>query len=202
MTYGTRHVKLTSVVFMSFLSFQGLHNRTGYLFFIVSYFTLLSMSSVSVLFTEKQAFCRERAAGESLWRMMLLLICNCVRACMSGFYSTLPYLASKLICDLIPLRVIPPLVYSGITYFMIGLNSWPDRVVTFFAMLVNVNVAAVAVCFILASLTANIQQANMFTSLVFVFNVLFGGFLLTARTTAIAGIMKLSLLNWAWRVSV
>ncbi len=42
---------------------QGLHNRTGFLFFVVTYFSLLSLSSIAVLYNEKLSFQRERAAG-------------------------------------------------------------------------------------------------------------------------------------------
>jgi hypothetical protein len=185
-------------------TFQGLHNRTGYLFFVVAYFSLLSMSSIAVLFSEKLTFFRERAAGMCVCaRADAPCPCSVVPHTMmhcSGFYTTAPYFLSKLLCDMVPLRVCPPIAFAVINYYMIDLNPDPDRVIFFIVTLVLVNVAASSLCFVLASVTGSVPQANLLTSLVFVFNILFGGFILTARNAAIDGIMYLSLFNWAWRV--
>lgn len=41
----------------------------------------------------------------------------------SRYYSTLPYFISKFICDLLPIRVLPAVLYCFITYGMIGLRG-------------------------------------------------------------------------------
>ena len=45
---------------------QGLHNRTGFLYFVVAYFAMVSLSAVAVLFEDKLTFLRERSAGVSI----------------------------------------------------------------------------------------------------------------------------------------
>lgn len=119
----------------------------------------------------------------------------------AGCYSTLPYFCAKLVCDLIPLRVIPPIAFSCIVYFMIGLNNHTGRLLVFIGVVIIINLAASGVCYVLASLTGSVQQANLLTSLVFVFNVLFAGAFLTARNAIVDAIMTVSLFNWAWKVS-
>jgi hypothetical protein len=81
----------------------GIHNRTGLLFFVVVYFSLISMSSIGAIIADKQIFLRERAAA---------------------LYSTEPYFASKIICDLLPLRLLPPVIFGLIVYPMCSLHRY------------------------------------------------------------------------------
>ena len=45
------------------LDLTGVHNRTGLLFFVVIYFSLISMSSIGAIVSDKETFLRERSAG-------------------------------------------------------------------------------------------------------------------------------------------
>eukprot|EP01045_Picozoa_sp_COSAG04_P002334 COSAG04_NODE_84_length_27625_cov_23.289835_9_plen_923_part_00 len=45
------------------LDLTGVHNRTGLLFFVVIYFSLISMSSIGAIVADKETFVRERSAG-------------------------------------------------------------------------------------------------------------------------------------------
>ena len=47
---------------------------------------------------------------------------------------------------------------------------------------------------------SSVSNANLFASLYFVFNVLFGGLLLTGRNTVISTIMYLSTFNFGFQV--
>ncbi len=67
-----------------------------------------------------------------------------------GYYSTGPYFASKIVVDLVPLRIVPPIHFSLIVYYLIGLNDGPARQLSFIVTMVLVNVVAAAgtcVCF-------------------------------------------------------
>ena len=59
-----------------------------------------------------------------------------------GFYTTGPYFASKVVVDLVPLRVVPPIIYSLIVYYLIQLNDGPVRQLSFIVTMVLVNVVA------------------------------------------------------------
>ena len=80
------------------------HQTRVFLFnFIVLFFSLLGMSSIGVLVQERQVFARERA---------------------NGFYDTFVYaLAKVIVCDVLPMRVLPPLFFGSIMYAQVGLNK-------------------------------------------------------------------------------
>jgi hypothetical protein len=74
---------------------------------------------------------------------LVLLPCFAFLACSErdgGYYTSLPYLLSQVFCDLLPMRVLPPLLFGAICYFMIGLNPDPYRFVFCLVTLVLINV--------------------------------------------------------------
>src|SRR5205823_1349148 len=87
---------LLGVVFIGLdMGLGGTQDRTGFLYFIIFFFALTSIASLPHLVQDKRLFLRERDGQ---------------------FYTTLPYLLSKILCDLLPLRVIPPLLFGSIVY--------------------------------------------------------------------------------------
>jgi hypothetical protein len=93
-------------------------------------------------------------------------------------YSTSAYFTAKAICDLIPMRVIPPLLLGGVSYFMIGLNSdgW-SAFLYFLLILVLVSLSASALCMAISSATPSLSLGNLVAILLLLFYMLFGGFL-------------------------
>ena len=59
---------------------QGMHNRTGILYFVVCYFGLVALSAVGVLFQDQATFIRERDAGKVSFKASdkLVLFCHSV----------------------------------------------------------------------------------------------------------------------------
>jgi hypothetical protein len=57
-----------------------------------------------------------------------------------------------------------------------------------------------AVCYLISAYFASNSKANLAASLYFVFNMLFGGLLLTGRNAVISGIMYLSTFNFGFQV--
>ena len=51
---------------------------------------------------------------------MLMYICRHENT--SGFYRVSSYFLSTVVCDVIPMRLVPTLVFSAIVYFMMGEN--------------------------------------------------------------------------------
>ncbi|KAF9507174.1 hypothetical protein BS47DRAFT_1373972 [Hydnum rufescens UP504] len=78
----------------------GFQNRLGVFFFTLALFGFSCLSSLSLFANERVLFIRERA---------------------NGYYSSFTYFASKVLFDIMPLRVVPPLVFGGIIYSLIGL---------------------------------------------------------------------------------
>jgi hypothetical protein len=140
---------------------DGTQNRLGLLFFACIFFSLMSLSSLSILVEERALYLRE---------------------CDARYYTPLPYFLSQLLCDLIPMRVIPPLAFGGIIYYMIGLNTMQDRFLIFMIGIVLVNLVATTSCFTISAAVNTTAQANLAASLYFVFSILFGGLLFNAES--------------------
>lgn len=60
------------------------------------------------------------------WMLPVLAFTCRVSSPASRYYSTLPYFISKLLCDLLPIRVLPAILYCFITYGMVGLRGNVD----------------------------------------------------------------------------
>jgi len=56
---------------------------------------------------------------------MTMLVAACDRhETVSGYYRTSAYFLAKLVCDVVPQRVFPIVLFAVITYFMIGTLWW------------------------------------------------------------------------------
>jgi ABC-type multidrug transport system ATPase subunit len=156
-------IAIILAVFLGFLFYgltddiKGFQNRLGLFFFLLALFGFSTLTSLTVFAPERLLFVRERA---------------------KGYYSPVSYFAAKLIFDMIPLRLIPPLIMGAIVYPMTGLvASWPEFG-KFILFLVLFNLAAAAICLFLGVLIKNAGVANLIGSLVMLFSLLFSGFLL------------------------
>jgi len=69
----------------------------------------------------------------------------------SGYYRVSTFFIAKLICDLLPMRLIPSIIFSIITYLMAGFQLSVNR---FFIYLLTIFLSTVfgsAICFFVAS---------------------------------------------------
>jgi hypothetical protein len=117
------------------IDIAGSQDRFGLLFFIVIYFSMVSMSSIGAFTKELDLFNRERARG---------------------YYSTAPFFFSKLLTDFIPFRVIPPMFFSAIVYFMVGLQFDMVRFYLFVIVVILTNLVATSICFAFSALYGNV----------------------------------------------
>ena len=86
--------------------------------------------------------------------------------------------ALQVIFDIVPLRLIPPIIMGSIVYPMVGLNKeWP-LFLKFILILVLFNLAAAAVCLFIGIVVKDGGVANLVGSLVMLFSLLFAGLLL------------------------
>lgn len=150
-------VALGTIFFNLTNDIGGVQDRTGFLFFMIFFFSLTSLSSLSHFIADRVLFIRERT---------------------DQYYTTLPYVISKLVSDLLPLRIIPPMIFGSISYYMIGLQNDPFNFTTFVVIVVLVNTDATASCFFISSFCSTVPQANLIAVVWFVFCMLFGGLFL------------------------
>ncbi|KAG0197388.1 hypothetical protein BGX28_009118 [Mortierella sp. GBA30] len=152
-------------IFIGGLYFQvptnlaGFQNRAGSLFFMLA---LLGFSSISALgaFTETRTlFIKERS---------------------NGYYPPLPFILSTLLFDLVPLRIVPSLFLGCISYFMIGFTPVVETFFKFLLILVLFNVATAMFCLVIAAGVRTTGIASLASSIVMLFMMLFGGFMINS----------------------
>ena len=134
---------------------------------------MASLSSIGVIVTDINVFVREYRAGT---------------------YSALPYCLAKALCDIFPLRVVPPLAFGIIVYYMIGKNCDPmdfhvycpfhyDDVfllVQFLVVLVLVNIVSTSLCFFVSALCTTVGLSNLITAAAIMWCFTFcGGLIIT-----------------------
>lgn len=136
---------------------KGFQNRLGLFFFVLALFGFSTLTSLTVFSSERLLFVRERA---------------------NGYYSPITYFAAKVVFDIVPLRLIPPIIMGAIVYPMSGLTpAWPEFL-KFILVLVLFNFAAAAICLFIGIVFKDGGVANLIGSLVMLFSLLFAGLLL------------------------
>jgi ABC-type multidrug transport system permease subunit len=150
-------ILLGSLFWQVDVDLSGVQNRLGVLFFMCALLGFAATSSLDMFNKERLLFMRERE---------------------NGYYSAGTYFLAKVMFDIIPLRVIPPLVMGSICYYMIGLNPSLLIFAKFLLVLVLFNLAAAGLCLCFATGIKNLSIANLLASLAMLFSMLFGGFLL------------------------
>lgn len=136
---------------------KGFQNRLGLFFFILALFGFSTLTSLTVFSSERLLFVRERA---------------------NGYYHPVTYFAAKVVFDIVPLRLIPPIIMGVIIYPMTGLIvAWPEFL-QFMLVLVLFNLAAANICLFIGIIIRDGGVANLVGSLVMLFSLLFAGLLL------------------------
>ncbi|KAK8132346.1 ABC-2 type transporter [Apiospora kogelbergensis] len=135
----------------------GFQNRLGLFFFLLALFGFSTLTSLNVFASERLLIVRERA---------------------NGYYSPITYFAAKVLFDVVPLRIIPPILMGIIIYPMTGLVPDVEHFFIFILILVLFNLAAAAICLFIGIVCKDGSVANLVGSLVMLFSLLFAGLLL------------------------
>lgn len=139
----------------------GFQNRLGIFFFTLALFGFSCLSSIGLFANERVLFMRERA---------------------NGYYSTFTYFSSKVLFDILPLRLVPPIVFGGIVYGLVGLVPTVPAFWKFILTLVLFNLTTASVVLLLSIAFANSSVANLVGTLVMLFNLFFTGLLVNRDT--------------------
>ncbi len=142
--------------------FEGLHNRMGVLFFCVCFFGFSSLSALTVFLEERNLFVRERAAQ---------------------LYGVSAYVAVEALFDLVPLRVIPPLLLGSLVYLPVGLRTdVPVAFPRFLLLLVLANTSFACASMCLGACASSTPSATFAGGLFMLLFLAFGGVFLSLRT--------------------
>ncbi|KAK5676459.1 FAD-dependent urate hydroxylase [Elasticomyces elasticus] len=178
-------IAIILAVFVGFLFYgitddlAGFQNRLGFFFFILALFGFSTLTSLTVFAPERLLFVRERA---------------------KGYYHPIAYYLSKVVFDVVPLRLIPPIIMCIIVYPMTGLVPAWAEFFKFLLFIVLFNLAAATICLFIGICVRNQGVANLFGVLVMLFSLLFGGFLLNHNTIPkpVAWLQQLSIFHYAF----
>ncbi|KAJ2460697.1 (ABC) transporter [Coemansia sp. RSA 2424] len=140
---------------------QGVQNRLGLLMFVLAFYGFGTTTSLLVFSEERLLYLRERA---------------------NAYYDPLAYFLAKVTFDLIPLRVVPPLLLTLIAYPMTGMAAtWP-QFVKFFSTLVLFNLTVASQMFFIGLLAEELVVSNFLASIMLLFSLLFGGLILNKES--------------------
>ncbi|KAI8823548.1 uncharacterized protein EV422DRAFT_359919 [Fimicolochytrium jonesii] len=164
-------------------SLGGIQNRFGSIFFIMSLLGFSGLSAIGSLHQERAIFIRERA---------------------NGVYGVIPFLVSRFVFDIIPLRVVPAVVMGSIAFWMVGLTSVGAHFATFIGVMTLFAVNAGCLCLLIACAVRDVGTANLVASIVLLFQMLFAGFLLNQDQipSALRWIQYLSVFRYAYEALV
>ncbi|KAG0243696.1 hypothetical protein BGW41_001569 [Actinomortierella wolfii] len=157
----------------------GFQNRMGVFFFMCSLFGFSCLSILPSFAHERILFVRERA---------------------NGYYAPWTYFMSKVLFDIVPLRVIPPMLMGLIVYSMVGLVEGWKEFGKFFLVLVLFNFTASGLCLMMGIMFEALGVANLMSSLIMLFSMLFGGLLLNKESipAKLSWLQDLSFFNFAF----
>lgn len=136
---------------------SGFQNRLGLFFFLLALFGFSTLTTLQLFAQERTIFVRERA---------------------NGYYHLISYYCAKVIFDIIPLRVFPPIVLGIIVYPLAGLTTDDFAFLKFLLILVLFNLTAASTCLLIGVLIQDSGVANLVGCLVMLFSLLFAGLFL------------------------
>lgn len=136
---------------------SGFQNRLGLFFFLLALFGFSTLTTLGLFAEERIIFVRERA---------------------NGYYKPISYYIAKVLFDIIPLRVFPPIVLGLIIYPLVGLSFDSGAFWKFLLILVLFNLTAAATCLVIGILIQDTGVANLVGCLVMLFSLLFAGLFL------------------------
>lgn len=172
-------------LFCGFLYFHvsndisGFQNRLGLFFFVLALFGFSSLTGLHSFAEERVIFIRERA---------------------NNYYHPLAYYSSKMICDLIPLRVFPPIILLSILYPLVGLTMEHNGFVKALLVLVAFNVAVAVEILIVGILIKDASTSTIFGVLILLFSLLFAGLFINSEDLKITTkwLQWISLFHYAY----
>jgi hypothetical protein len=143
----------------------GFQNRLGFFFFTLALFGFSCLSSLGLFHTERVLYMRERYVSSLIFPTH-----HTQSACSAnGYYSSFTYFSSKVLFDILPLRVVPPFVFAAIAYPLIGLVPSAVSYWKFMLVLVLFNLTTASVCLLLSVVFENLGLASLVGTLVMLF---------------------------------
>lgn len=140
---------------------SGLQNRVGAFFFIIMNMVFGNLSAVELFIKNRVIFLHEN---------------------VSGFYRVSAFFFATVLCDVVPMRLLPTCAFSAIVYYMLGLQPAFVNFLIFFLCLFAVSLAASAISFLISAMVRIMAVANLLIAMVYVIMMIFSGLLVNLDT--------------------
>ncbi|CAF0868985.1 unnamed protein product [Rotaria sp. Silwood1] len=160
---------------------NGVKNRLGAIFFIVSNEVFINLSALELFIKERVLFAHEHT---------------------SGYYRVSTYFISKLMCDILLLRSFPSIVFSLISYFMIQFQQSVKKFFIYLLAIFATSVCSASLCFFVSASVETIGVANLVAASFCVVMLVFTGYLVDVTNIVefLAWIKWVSLFRYASNV--
>lgn len=139
---------------------SGFQNRLGLFFFVLALFGFSSLTGLHSFAQERIIFIRERA---------------------NNYYHPASYYISKMVCDLLPLRVLPPVILLSILYPLVGLTMEHNGFLKALTVLILFNVAVAIEVLIVGILIKDSGTSTISAVLILLFSLLFAGLFINSE---------------------
>lgn len=145
---------------------SGFQNRMGLFFFILTYFGFITFTGLSSFSLERVIFIKERS---------------------NNYYSPGAYYLSKIICDVLPLRLIPPIIMLLIIYPMVGLNMTNNAFFKCIVILVLFNIGISLEILSIGIIFKDLNNSIIISVLIILGSLLFSGLFINTDTISNIG---------------
>ncbi|KAM8800917.1 broad substrate specificity ATP-binding cassette transporter ABCG2-like isoform 1-T2 [Rhynchonycteris naso] len=140
---------------------RGIQNRAGVLFFLTTNQCFSSVSSVELFVVEKKLFMHEY---------------------ISGYYRVSSYFFGKLLSDFLLMRMLPSIIFTCTTYFLLGLKPVVEAFFIMMLTLIMVAYSSSSMALAIAAGQSVVSIATLLMTISFVFMMIFSGLLVNLTT--------------------
>ncbi|XP_078421464.1 broad substrate specificity ATP-binding cassette transporter ABCG2-like [Cetorhinus maximus] len=165
---------LGAIYFGVKLDSSGIQNRVGSFHFLASYECFSSVSAVVLFIRDRKIFIHEY---------------------ISGYYRISAYFLATIIGDLLPIRTLPAIVFSCITYWMVGYQRILGNFFFFMLILLLTSYAATSLAMAVGAGLDTMTTAGVIINGIFVFAMTFSGLLVNLPSISNG-------LNWLQYLSI
>ncbi|QLL32138.1 hypothetical protein HG536_0C03060 [Torulaspora globosa] len=159
---------------------SGFQNRMGLFFFILTYFGFVTFTGLSSFAMERIIFIKERS---------------------NNYYSPAAYFISKVLSDVLPLRVVPPVLLALVVYPLVGLNMKGQAFLIFIGVLVMFNLGISLEILAIGIIFEDLNNSIIFSVLILLGSLLFSGLFINTKditNMAFKYLKNLSLFYYAY----
>jgi ATP-binding cassette subfamily G (WHITE) protein 2 len=144
------------IYFQLDLSQAGLQNRLGAFFMLIMSMVFSNLNGIELFLRDRALFIHQRRGR---------------------YFDTAPYFCAIVLCDLLPLRILPLVAYCAIVYPMMGFQASWSHFCWFTATMVVEAICSGSLCYLFSAVIGVFALANLAVSVCYVVAMLFGGLL-------------------------